>query len=138
MKKLSLLMIVLFLFALIPSSAFASVPVFYCSYDAAPGGDGSYDAPWQCANSDQLAAVVAEVCKSGYAILYQTVDTGYYRHTIEDPVDGACKVTSSVFYQGTPPDTGIALPAPLLVGMALTLGAALVAGGYFVYRKRYA
>lgn len=138
MKKFSLAMIVLLLMAIIPASAFAATPVYYCSYDVPAGGDGSYDYPWRCSTQEELAAVVAEVCKSGYAILYQTVSTGYYRHTVEDPTDSACTVTSSVFYQGVPPDTGVALPAPLMVGLALTLGAALLAGGFFVYRKRFA
>jgi len=138
MKKFTLALIILLLLAVIPASAFASTPVYYCSAFVASGGDGSFDSPWACQNQTQLNAVVAEVCKSGYAVLYQIVSNGYWRHTVEDPTDSACKVTSSVFYYGQPPDTGIAAPMPLLIGGALALGAALLAGGFLVYKKRFA
>lgn len=138
MKKVLLAFVLLLLVVSIPASALASVPVLYCSY-AVPGpGTGTYADPWRCSTQQELAVAVNNVCTYGYGILYQTVPNGYYRHTVEDPTDGPCVVTSSVFYYGVPPNTGIALPAPLLIGIALTLGAALLAGGFFVYRKRYA
>jgi hypothetical protein len=137
MKKFSIALTILFLLSLIPASVFAATPVYYCSAFVASGGNGTADSPWPCQNQTQLNAVVAEVCKAGYAILYQEVSNGYWRHTVEDPNDGACKVTSSVFYYGQPPDTG-ALPIPLLIGGALALGIALIAGGFFVYKKRFA
>jgi hypothetical protein len=137
MKKFSLVFTILILISLIPASAFASTPQYYCSAFVTSGGDGSYDHPWPCTNQAQLDAAVAQVCKAGYGILYEEVANGYWRHTVEDPTDGPCKVTSSVFYYGLPPDTGI-LPVPLLIGGALALGIALIAGGFFVYKKRYA
>jgi hypothetical protein len=138
MKKVWLAISILVLLSLIPASAFAATPVFYCTPGAVPPGDGSYDYPWPCANQDQLATVVAEVCTYSYGILYQQVADGYYRHTIEDPNDGPCAVTSSVFYYGYPPDTGVKLPTPWLVGGAFALGLALLAGGIVIYRKRQA
>jgi hypothetical protein len=138
MKKSMLVFTILLLLSLIPASVFAATPVYYCSAFVASGGSGTFDSPWPCQNQTQLNAVFAEACKPGYAIVYQIVSNGYWRHTVEDPADGPCKVTSSVFYNGVPPDTGIAVPMPLLVGGLLALGIALIAGGFFVYKKRYA
>jgi hypothetical protein len=138
MSKFLLALTVLLLLALVPASAFAQTPTFYCSYNAVPPGNGSYETPWLCSTQQELTTVVNEVCKSTYAILYQTVSTGYYRHTVEDPNDAACKVTSSVFYASTPPDTGVSVPLPAIFGGAALLGLALIAGGWVVYRKRYA
>jgi hypothetical protein len=138
MTKFLLAISVFLLLALVPASAFAQVPTYYCSYNAVPPGDGSFEAPWSCKNQTELNTVVTEVCKNQYAILYQIVDNGYYRHVVEDTADAACKVTSSVFYYGTPPNTGVNLPLPVVVGGALLAGLALFAGGWAVYRKRYA
>jgi hypothetical protein len=139
MKKFWLAISLLLLLSIIPASAFASTPVYYCSFDVEPGGDGSFDDPWICEDSTQLGNIVTEICAHNeYAILYQTVPSGYYRHVIEDPEDAACAVTSSVFYYGYPPDTGLAIPGPLMVGGLALLGVGLVGGGYLVYRKRYA
>jgi hypothetical protein len=137
MKKLWTVLTLLVLLAMIPGSAMAAVPVFYCSDTALPGGDGSFDDPWSCKNAGELEDVVAEVCGSGYAILYQIADDGYYRHVIEDPADGPCKVSSTVYYRGVPPDTGLPLPLPVMIGGVLLLGAALVSGGFWL-RKRTA
>lgn len=138
MKKLYLVLAIMILVAMVPANVLAAVPVFYCSSTATPPGDGSFSAPWLCSNSTELEAVVVEVCTYGYAILYQVVPGGYYRHTVEDPNDGPCQVTSTVFYQGVPPDTGVSLPAPLLIGGALAIGAGLLLGGFVIYRKRTA
>ncbi len=138
MKKLTTVLSILLLLAIIPSTVLAAVPVFYCSATAAANGDGSFSAPWKCSTSEELSLVVEEVCKSGYAILYQSVSNGYYRHVVEDPNDGPCAVTSSVFYYGVPPDTGVTLPTPVLISVALSAGALLFAGGFVIYRKRLA
>ncbi len=138
MKKVWIAISILVLVALIPGTVLASVPVFYCSAFVAGPGDGSFDDPWRCATEAELEAVVGEVCTYEYAILYQEVANGYYRHTIEDPNDSACAVTSSVFYYGYPPDTGVNLPAPWLIGGAFALGIAMLAGGIVIYRKRQA
>jgi hypothetical protein len=137
MKKSMLVFTFLLLLTLIPTSVFAATPVYYCSAFVTSGGNGTFDSPWPCTNQAQFDAAVGVACEAGYAILYEEVANGYYRHTVEDPADGPCKVTSSVFYYGEPPDTG-AIPMPLLIGGALALGAALIAGGFLVYKKRFA
>lgn len=139
MKKSLALLTLMLLLTLIPSSVLAATPVYYCTALGATGGDGSYDAPWSCINETELNTVITTICaETDYAILYQIVSGGYYRHVIEDPNDAACGVTSTVFYYGDPPDTGVNLPAPLLVGGMLTLGVALFGAGFLVYKKRTA
>jgi hypothetical protein len=139
MKKFWIILSLLVLLSIIPASAMASTPVFYCTYNTSATGDGSYDNPWSCADSTELSTVVGEVCKAtSYGILYQIVPSGYYRHVIEDPNDAACGVTNTTFYYGYPPDTGISLPVPVVISLAVALGALLMGGGYLVYRKRTA
>ena len=88
-------------------------------------------------NQTQLSDAVANVCAATtYGILYQIVSNGYYRHVVES--NGTCVVTNTTFYYGFPPNTGIALPTPVLLGIAAALGGLLIAGGYLFYRKRYA
>lgn len=137
MKKSLVLLSLLALLVLIPSSALAQTPVYYCTSLGTTDGDGSFENPWSCVNTTELNAVIAEICsETDYAILYQIVTNGYYRHVIEDPNDAACGVTSTVFYYGDPPDTGVTLPMPVLLGGLFALGAVLVGGGYMIYRKR--
>jgi|MudIll2142460700_1097286.scaffolds.fasta_scaffold574652_2 hypothetical protein len=138
MNKVWIAVSLLVLLALIPSAAFASTPVYYCTPDATPPGDGSFDFPWLCSTSAELQTAVSNACHAGYAILYQTVSNGYYRHTVQVDSAGKCIVTTSVFYYGVPPDTGVSLPAPLLIGGTLALGALFLAGGIVIYRKRAA
>jgi hypothetical protein len=136
MKKLWVILSLLVLITLIPATAFAQTPTYYCSYTATTG-NGSYTSPWPCANQTQLSDAVANVCAATtYGILYQIVSNGYYRHVVES--NGTCVVTNTTFYYGFPPNTGIALPTPALLGIAAALGGLLIAGGYLFYRKRYA
>ena len=139
MKKILIAVSLMLLICALPATALAETPTYYCSFDAESDGDGSYDYPWHCSDDGDLDEIVSEICGvDDYAILYQIVDDGYYYHVIEDPDDSACGITSTIFYAGYPPDTGIALPAPLMVGGLALLGAAFLGGGYFLYRKRYA
>jgi hypothetical protein len=136
MNKVWIAVSLLVVMALIPSAAFASTPVYYCTPNATPPGDGSYSFPWLCSTSAELQTAIANTCQAGYAILYQTVSNGYYRHTVQVDSAGKCMVTSSIFYYGYPPNTGVVLPAPLLIGGALVLGAMFLVGGIVIYRKR--
>lgn len=140
MKKLWIAISLLVLLSLIPATVFAATPVFYCSYNAPSGGNGSYSAPWLCNDNTTYQQVVTNVCAhtNPFSILYQTVSNGYYRHTFELNSSQQCVETSNVFYPGLPPNTGVALPAPLLVGGALGLGLLLVLGGVVIYRRRTA
>lgn len=140
MKKLWIAISLLVVLAMIPATAFAATPVFYCSYNAPAGGNGTYAAPWLCVDNTTYQQVVANVCAATnpYSILYQIVSNGYYRRTFELNSSQQCVETSNVFYYGYPPNTGVALPAPLLVGGALGLGLLMVLGGVVIYRRRTA
>lgn len=137
MKKILIAFSLLLLLSLIPTTVLAQTPVYYCSYNVGTGGNGSYAYPWQCTNSTQLSQTVSQICAShSSAILYQIVSNGYYYNTIGTPSGGTCSITSSVFYSGYPPNTGITLPVPLLLSAMMVLGVALMGGGYLIYRKR--
>ena len=139
MKKVLIAICLILLLSLIATNVLAQTPVYYCSYSVGTGGDGSYAYPWQCTNSTQLSQIVSNICAShSSAVLYQIVSNGYYYHTIGTPSGGTCQITSSLFYSGYPPDTGITLPVPLMLSAMVALGVALMGGGYLIYRKRYA
>jgi hypothetical protein len=139
MKKIGIAISLLLLLSLIPTAALAQVPAYYCSYNVGTGGDGSYSYPWQCTDSNQVNQLVSQICSSHTsAVLYQIVSNGYYYHTIGIPSGGTCQITSSVFYSGYPPNTGITLPVPLMISAMVALGIALLGGGYLIYRKRNA
>ena len=138
MKKFRIVLILMVLLAvLIPSAVFASYDVYYCKDYANGYGDGSYDYPWACSTPTEFDDVVDKICDYGGGILYEAVEGGYYRHTIKW-YDDTCKVTSSKFQHGYPPDTGITLPPPFAISAALVLGLSLFAVGLVVYRKRSA
>lgn len=137
MKKIWIAISLLLLLSILPTTVLAAVPVYYCSYNASSGGNGTYHHPWRCDSNADLDDIVADICQDyDYAILYQIVSNGYYRRVIEG--NGDCDISSSVFYYGYPPDTGIALPAPLMISGLVVLGVALMGGGYFIYSKRHA
>lgn len=122
---------------LLPMTVSASVNTYYCTWYQVQGGDGSYEAPWYCGTPETVNQAIAAVCQKGGGILYQSVQGGYYRYTIEW-INETCQVTSKAFFHGYPPDTGVAIPAPLLIAGAATLGLALVGGGLLLKRKRVA
>jgi hypothetical protein len=136
MKRLSFAWILAVVLAiLLPMTVFASWDIYYCSAEHDYDGNGSYDDPWSCTTDSEFDHVVDKICDYGGGILYEIVEDGYYRHTIE--WDGkVCEVTDSVFYHGYPPDTGLTLPPPLIFGGAMALGIALLAGGVVLFRKR--
>jgi hypothetical protein len=138
MKKFRIVLIVMVLLAvLIPSAVFASYDVYYCSIYADGFGDGSYEYPWACSTEAEFDDAVDLICDYGGGILYEEVEGGYYRHTISW-YGKTCEVTSSKYYHGYPPDTGITLPPPFVISAALVLGLSLFAVGLVVYRKRSA
>ena len=138
MKKFRIVLILMVLLAvLIPSSVFASYDVYYCSIYADGFGDGSYEYPWACSTEAEFDDAVDLICDYGGGILYEEVEGGYYRHTINWS-GKVCEVTSSQYYHGYPPDTGVTLPPPLVISAALVLGLSLFAVGLVVYRKRSA
>jgi hypothetical protein len=142
MKKFRVAMLVMVILpVLIPTAAYAAVYTYYCSWDVGTGGDGSYDYPWQCRDDVELDIIVDDICVyldyDDVGILYQIQMDGYWKHWIE--WDGKeCGVVNSKYFRGYPPDTGIALPPPLLFGGAMALGLSLFAVGLVVFRKRVA
>jgi LPXTG-motif cell wall-anchored protein len=130
------ILLAILLALLLPVTVNASVNTYYCTWYQVAGGDGSYDAPWYCGTPEALNTVVATVCDKGGGILYQSVQGGYYRLTIEW-INQTCQMTSNVFFHGYPPDTGVALPAPMLIAGAAALGLVLVGGGLLLKRKRH-
>ena len=139
MKKIriAVIFLVIVLALMIPVGVFASYDVYYCSWNASSGGDGSWNYPWLCSDSAEFDAIVDEICDYGDGILYEKVPSGYYRHVILWD-DGSCGVESSVFYYGYPPHTGLTLPPPLMISGALVIGLSLFAVGLVVYRRRLA
>ncbi|MFN2160365.1 MAG: hypothetical protein ACK2U3_13745 [Anaerolineales bacterium] len=142
MKKtrIAVIFLVIVLALMIPIGVFASYDVYYCSWNASPGGDGSWKYPWLCSNSAEFDDIVDVICydNGGDAILYEKVPSGYYRHVILWGGASDCGVESSVFYYGYPPHTGLTLPPPLMISGALVIGLSLFAVGLVVYRRRLA
>jgi hypothetical protein len=151
MKKIQIAVVLVFMLALLIPSAVSATEynIFYCTYDAKEGGDGSFMDPWRCKTAGELEDVVDEVCEQievdgGSGILIQRVKKGYWKHDIEwlllegkDDYDN-CEITDSIFFKGYPPHTGVSLPPSLVFSGTLAIGLSLFAVGLVVFRKRSA
>ena len=61
--------------------------------------------------------------------------TGDWVYRVWDYDGLGCTLRSEVWETGLPPGTGIDLPAPLIIGGAVLLGAGLLAAGLLVRRR---
>jgi hypothetical protein len=60
-------------------------------------------------------------------------DWVYRIRTLDD--QGNCPITSEGWQRGLPPNTGIDLPVPIIVGGLALIGAGLLAAGLLVRRR---
>jgi LPXTG-motif cell wall-anchored protein len=139
MNKLRVAIFMALILALIvPFTAQAATYVYYCSTLRSGGGSGSYADPWGCANADQFNYVVNDViCPAGGGWLYQVYD-GYYTYHRIEWVNRQCSITWTQQYRGYPPNTGVTLPMPLLVGLVGAAGVVLIVGGLVLRRRKMA
>lgn len=138
MNKMRLALIVALLMALMIPMTVQAAGVFYCSTLRASGGTGTYADPWACGTQAQIDTVVySYICNAGGGWLYQIYANEYVYYRIEW-VGKQCQITWQQRYPGYPPNTGVDIPMPLLVGGALTLGAVMVVGGVALRRRKTA
>ena len=118
--------------------AVSAAGTFYCSALKTSGGTGTYADPWACSNDQQLNDVIYnKVCAYyGGGNLFR-IDNGFYDfYTIVKTADGGCAITVQIRYSGYPPNTGINLSTPMVLGLAAGAGALLLAGGLVLRRRR--
>lgn len=108
--------------------------VFYCSTLRTAGGNGTYADPWACATQNQINDVVNVICSAGGGWLYQIYADAYVYYRIQW-VNNQCAITYQQRYYGYPPNTGVELPMPLLVGMVAAAGGLLIVGGLVLRRR---
>lgn len=138
MYKLRIAILVALVVALMVPFSVQAAGVFYCSTLRSGGGIGTYADPWGCANAEQFNYVVYDViCARGGGWLYEIYDGAYVYHRIEW-VNRQCSITWSQRYPGYPPNTGVNLPMPLLVGLAASAGIVMIVGGVALRRRQTA
>ncbi|MFM8322079.1 MAG: hypothetical protein ACKOC5_14300 [Chloroflexota bacterium] len=138
MYKMRIALIVALLFALLIPFAVQAAGVFYCNSGRTSGGNGTYADPWACSTTEQFNYIVYNViCPAGGGWLYEILAGGYNYYRIEW-VNNQCQITYRQNYPGYPPNTGVELPMPLLVGGVAAVGAVLIIGGVALRRKNAA
>jgi hypothetical protein len=135
MSKFRIAILVALLFAIaLPFSAQAA-GVYYCSTLRASGGTGTNADPWACPDDASFNTLVNNmICPNGGGWLYRIYADSYVYYRIEI-VNNQCVTTFTQRYWGYPPNTGVNLPMPLLVGGVASLGAVLILGGVFLRRR---
>jgi hypothetical protein len=135
MNKLRVALVIAVLVALmVPVTALAA-GTYYCSTLLTSGGNGTYNYPWSCVDQEQLDYVIYDrICNVGGGYLYQ-IYSGYYVYYVIEWVNGQCTITHQTRHDGYPPNTGVDLPMPLLVGIAVGGGLVLVVAGLALRRK---
>ena len=137
MKKIRILIIAAVLVALLIPASVSAAGVFYCSTLIETGGTGTWADPWACSTQDQFDHIVNDViCRQyGGGHLYEIFTDYYVYYQIEwDGED--CDVVYTSRYPGYPPDTGVELPMPLILSLAVAGGAALLLVGFILRRKK--
>lgn len=141
MKNIRIAIVLAVVLALLIPMTVNAAGTFYCSSLIASGGDGSYAYPWACADQTQLDYIIYDVICNQYSggVLFRILATSYIYYQIEWlVVDGqsVCTITNSAEFPGYPPDTGVELPAPVIIGGIAALGGALILAGMYIRRKR--
>jgi LPXTG-motif cell wall-anchored protein len=137
MKKIHIILITALLIAVLIPAAVSAAGVFYCDADRETGGAGTWANPWACATDQQTDDIVNTICLDYYGgHLYRIFDTYYVYYRIVYPgVQERCNVTSTR-YPGYPPNTGVELPMPLMLGGGAAIGLLLVGAGVFLRRGK--
>jgi hypothetical protein len=131
MYKLRVALIAAILLAVLAPAAVSAAGWFYCSALKTTAGNGTYQNPWPCGSQAQLDEAILVVCQQyGGGVLYQIVSGGYVVYTI----NANCQYTVAR-YPGYPPNTGVDLPAPLLISLAVGAAALLIVGAIWLRRK---
>jgi hypothetical protein len=138
-KSRYLILILVFAALLIPATVYAA-GTFYCSTLIAEGGNGSYAYPWACSTDAQFNHIVYDVICGQYGggNLYRIYASSYVFYQIEWQTvenQAVCTIVYQAEYPGYPPDTGVELPMPLIIGAAVAAGGALLLVGLVLRRK---
>lgn len=136
MKKIRFLFLAAVLIAVLIPAAASAAGVFYCSAYKNSGGAGTWANPWACSTDAQVANLIEQICYQYYGgHLYRIFSNSYVYYRIEwGGTQTRCTVTSTE-YPGYPPNTGVDLPLPLLLGLGASVGIVLVGAGMMLRRK---
>ncbi len=139
MNKLRAILILGVIVALlIPTTALAA-GTFYCSSLITTGGDGSYANPWACPTQQEIDLIIYDnICALNQAgHLYVILPTSYlyFQITWIGPGPRDCEITFQSEYPGYPPDTGVDLPMPMLLGGAVLVGSMMLGVGLILKRR---
>jgi LPXTG-motif cell wall-anchored protein len=137
--RVYILMITILAVLMLPM-AVSAAGTFYCSALKNSGGSGTYADPWACSTQEQLNDVIYnKVCAYyGGGNLFAIYNGFYDYYKIVRTQDGGCTIPVQIRYSGYPPDTGINLSAPMMLGLAAGAGALLLVGGLVIRRRRQA
>ena len=137
--RIALIALVVLALAAMPliSAQAQAGPWYYCSATRTSGGSGTYYDQWACSNESQFGTVTDTICRLGGGTLFR-IYTGYYVIYYVNYTPNGCQVVTDGEYTGYPPNTGPDLPAPLIIGGAVSVGLLLVAGGLLLRRKSVA
>jgi hypothetical protein len=137
MKKIRVLFVAAILIAVLIPVAVSAAGAFYCSTLISSGGNGTWAYPWACSTEAQLQNIIYDIICERYngGHLYQ-IFSGYYLYHRIEWIGGEqrCTVTTTE-YPGYPPDTGVDLPLPLILGAVALAGVVLVGAGMMLRRK---
>lgn len=135
MTKLRLALMAALVLALLAPVTVSAAGVFYCSALISTGGSGTYNYPWACADQAAVDSLIYNTICPVYAggVLYQILSGGYVRYDVSY-LNQQCTYTYAR-YPGYPPDTGVTLPAPLLVSLAVGAAALLIVAGLWLRRR---
>lgn len=140
MSKIRLAFFLVLLLALALPVAVSAAGTFYCSTLIASGGNGTYAYPWACSTNEQFNYVVYDrICNVyGGGHLYQIYSGYYMYYRIEwlyTNNQRTCTITYRAEYPGYPPNTGVDLPMPLIIGGVAGLAVVLLLAGVYLRRK---
>ena len=136
MKKSRIWIVVFVMLALLIPVTVQAAGTFYCSSAIATGGDGTFASPWACQTQAQLDDIIDnQICAlNGGGVLFRILDGSYQFFRIEI-VNGACTITDTAEYAGSPPNTG-ALPLPLILAIAAGAGALMLGVGFALRKQK--
>jgi LPXTG-motif cell wall-anchored protein len=136
-KKIRILLLAALLIAVLIPMTVSAAGVFYCSAYKNSGGAGTYANPWACSTDAQTNDLINRICLDYYGgHLYRLYSNYYIYYRIEwGGTTQRCTVTRTE-YPGYPPNTGVDMPLPLLLGGGAALGILLVGAGLVLRRNK--